>query len=126
GAIIRRGLVVVQIAISTAAILALLVINDQIGFLQSRPLGFAPQGVVYLDFREGSMYSRYQALASELETIPEISSFTNSSYLPGGLSGKLGYAPQTGLESSTEILMTYALIDPAFIPTIGLRLAEGE
>ena len=107
GIIIRKSLVVVQIAISTMAIIALLVINAQIGFLQNRPLGFEPRDLVYIDFLEESMFSRYQALADELEAIPEISSFTNSSFLPGGLLGKLGYAPQEGPQSNTEILLSY-------------------
>ena len=123
---IRRGLIIVQIAISTTAIIALLVINAQINFLQNRPLGFVPRDVVSLDFRERFMYSRYPAFASELETIPEISSFTNSNYLPGGLVGKLGYTPQEGFQSNTETLMNYALIDSSYISTMGLSLVEGE
>src|SRR5690606_29554378 len=126
GILIRKSLVVVQIAISTTAIIALLVINAQIGFLQNRPLGFEPQDLVYIDIRDASMFSRYQALANELEEIPEISSFTSSSFLPGGLLGKLAYASQEGPQSSTEILLSYALIDPTFIQTMGMDLVAGE
>ncbi|MAO41356.1 MAG: hypothetical protein CMK70_14470 [Pseudohongiella sp.] len=126
GATTRKALVIVQIAISTTAIIVLLVINAQIKFLQNQPLGFDPRSVVYLDFREWHMLSRYQALSNELESVPEISSFTNSSYLPGGLTGKLGYAPQTRGQGNTELMMSYALIDPSFFPTLGLSLIEGE
>lgn len=126
GIIIRKSLVTLQIAISTTAIIALLVINAQIGFLQNRPLGFVPENLVYTDFREASMFSRYQALANEFESIPEISSFSNSSFLPGDLLGKTGYAPQEGPQSSTEILLSNASIDTSFIQTMGVRLVAGE
>lgn len=126
GIFIRKSLVVVQITISTTVIIALLVINAQVGFLQNRSLGFDTQNVINLDIREEAMFSRYEALANELEAIPEIVSFTNSSFLPGGgLWGKSGYTPE-GSRASTEIMISSVSIDDAFLPTMEMELIEGE
>lgn len=125
GIAIRRGLVVMQMAISTIVIIALFVINAQIGSLQRTPLGFNAQNVVHLDFREEAMFGRYDALVNELNTIPEIVSLTNVSMLPG-LLGKNAYSPQEGARASTEVMMGYSVVDASFIPTLQINLVEGE
>lgn len=126
GIFVRKSLVVVQIAISTTVIIALLVINAQIGFLQTRSLGFDTQNVVYLDLVEQSMFGGYDAFANEMAAIPEVASFTNSSFLPGGLWGKFGYQPQEGSQTSTEFLTNTVTVDATFFQTMQINLLEGE
>lgn len=126
GIVVRRALVTVQIAISTIVIVALLVINAQIEYLQNRTLGFDANNLLYIDFPEQSMLSNYDTLAKELESIPEISEFTNSDFLPGGLWGKSGYTPQEGANSGVEISMDSAGIDENYIQTLKLDLVEGQ
>ncbi len=126
GIVVRRALVTVQIAISTMVIIALLVINAQIGFLQNRSLGFDANDLLYVDFPEQSMLSSYETLANELESIPEFSSFTNSDLLPGGLWGKSGYTPQQGGQSGVEVLIDSVGIDEKYIQTLKLDLIEGQ
>jgi len=125
GIVVRKTLVVVQIAISTTVIIALLVINTQIGFLQNRSLGFETENVIYLDFVEQSMFSGYGLFANEMEAIPEVESFTNSSFLPGEVWGKFGYQPQEGLKAGTEFLTNTVTVDASFFQTMHINLLEG-
>ncbi|MDO9478240.1 MAG: hypothetical protein Q7L07_16145, partial [Pseudohongiella sp.] len=60
------------------------------------------------------------------EAIPEVVSFTNSSFLPGGLWGKFGYKPQEGSQTSTEFLTNTVTVDATFFQTMQIDLLEGE
>ncbi|MDP2139275.1 MAG: ABC transporter permease [Gammaproteobacteria bacterium] len=127
GKLIRRSLVVFQFFMSTTVIIWLLAINGQIAFLQNQSLGFNPEGIINMSFPDPSMSERYPALASELEGIPEIESFTSTSFMPaGGGWGKTGFAPMEGPVAGVETVMNHGAVDASFIETLQMRIILGE
>lgn len=127
GTATRKSLIVVQFTISTAVMIVLLVINAQIGFLQDQELGFEPEGLVHVDFSDSSMWEQYDVLANELSNIPQIESFTTSSFLPSqGDWGKSEYAPLEGDRAGSGVLVNTAEVNASFLRTYYTDLLMGQ
>ncbi len=127
GGFVRKVLVVFQFAISTTVIMGLLVINGQIGYLQSQSLGFNPEGVIITFLRDSSMQANYQTLTNQLDAIPEIEAYTSPEFMPaGGGWGKTGFSTAEGPNASVETLMNHAGVDASFIETLEMRISLGE
>jgi putative ABC transport system permease protein len=81
GALLRKGLVVMQFTISIGLIVSTLIVILQLNFMRRQPLGFDSQQMLVLD-THGDDHRR--ALRTELDGLPGVISTTMSSSTPGG------------------------------------------
>ena len=123
GALLRKGLVTAQFAISIALIIGTLVVYSQLDFMRSHELGFAKEQTVVI--RPGSGNPR-NALKTLLQNLQGIKSVAASSAVPGGDNSQA----HSKLENSRGEMQIATLdvyrVDFDFIPQYGLKVVAGR
>lgn len=81
--LMRRVLVVFQLFIAIAIIIATIVVSDQLDFLKNKDLGFDKKNVVVLQLQDSAFRSKVEPFKETLRKSPSIENITNSTGLPG-------------------------------------------
>nr|WP_295927601.1 ABC transporter permease [uncultured Dyadobacter sp.] len=125
----RRGLVVMQFAISQMLIIGLIVVADQLNYVRNKDLGFRKDAILTVDLpnvpsQDVSKMHTFRNLASAL---PDV----------GQLSFSMGGPPQSGWSSQTTIRFDnrpdnepygpmQAWVDAEYVGLYGLKLVAGR
>jgi putative ABC transport system permease protein len=121
----RRVLVVAQFVISIALIIGTITIYNQINFMKSKKLGFDKEHVLVIPGLNQATRQSYLSIRDELMNIPGVRAVGASSLVPGrGLTKSL-FFPE-GFSDDQPQTMDYLIVDPDYIPTMGMEIAEGR
>ena len=123
-ALFRKGLVVLQFALSIMLIVGTLVINDQLSFIRNKKLGYSKDNTLVVPL-SGDIGRNYDAFKNRLleqpgirhvtsasQDLTDVSSTTNGADWPG--------APEDGM------LLSQLSVDRDFIDAFGIQMAEGR
>ena len=125
---LRKGLLIFQFAISSAAIFCTLVIYMQSEFLLNRDPGFDMDHVLVVSTAgelRNDVFDHKSEVKAELRKRPGILSVSFASALPGDhYSGEALYTE--GVEPDTWPGVRILRGDPDIVETLGLELAEGK
>ena len=123
-ALFRKGLVVLQFALSIILIVGTLVINDQLSFIRNKKLGYSKDNTLVLPL-SGDIGRNYASFKSRLleqpgiryvtsasQNLTDVSSTTTGADWPG--------APEDGM------LLNQLSVDRDFIDAFGIQIAEGR
>ena len=119
----RRGLVVLQFAISIALIIITAVVYRQVEFMQTRKLGLDPKQVVVIPLPNTAVYPAFRnaALAS-----PHVRGVTASSKrLTHRLSSTLDYRAE-GIDPASPRSIKVVAVDFAFFETLDIPIVAGR
>lgn len=136
---IRKGLVIFQFSLSLLLMTGLLVINDQISYIQSKHLGYDRENVISFQFkgdvydnwsglRDGKSNENFYAFLEQVRHIPGIEYASTISY--GNLLNKI--AGQSGVtwKGQSEEEKGHSFKSPVvgydFIEAMGIKLAAGR
>jgi putative ABC transport system permease protein len=124
GALLRKGLVVLQFTISFALIIGTLVIYQQLKYMQNANLGFNKENVLLISFRP-PVANRYEALKNELLRNENISYVTNMNEIVGEHHNthEINYE---GMETGKWVYFPGLLIDEDFAETFNLKMIAGR
>ncbi|MFA9453575.1 MAG: ABC transporter permease, partial [Candidatus Aminicenantaceae bacterium] len=125
GAWFRKILVVLQFAMSVMLIIGTLVILLQVRFLKSKTLGFDKERLLYVRL-EGDMLSKIAGIKHELTQHPGIQSVSATSHSPTGVYNNGQDWEWEGRDPNVNPLVTYFGVDPDFLQTFQMELAQGE
>jgi putative ABC transport system permease protein len=121
---LRRGLVVLQFAITFFVCLGTLVVSRQLHFVHNRDLGFDKDHVVIIH-RANALKTNGSAFKQALARYPDILSISHSESVPGGHFDPTTHRLEGSAPTEVHRLMTtYA--DEDFRALYGLELAEGR
>ncbi|MFK5974521.1 MAG: ABC transporter permease [Flavobacteriaceae bacterium] len=120
---IRSGLVVFQFVISAGLILATLVVNQQMQYIQNKDIGYDRDQLLVI--RKSYLLGNDQnAFKNELLKNPKVASITNSAFVPAGSSdNNMAMIIKDGQFSRR---MPVYNIDENYIPTMGMKLVAGR
>ncbi len=121
---IRSGLVVFQFAISVGLIFAVLVVNQQMTYIQNKDIGYNREGLIVIR-DAGLLSSRLPAFKSELEKDPRVSHITTSAFVPAGPSDDSQSMVSSRDENIKLRVRSYG-VDEDYMATLGMRLLEGR
>ncbi|MEM6845173.1 MAG: ABC transporter permease [Bacteroidota bacterium] len=122
----RKGLVVFQFSLSVMLIVSVLVVYQQIQFIQTKNLGYDRDHVISIP-REGSVNERFNSFQSEIEKIAGV---VGASAISGDLTGnvsssnRFGWEGQTPEEKSTRF--NFLDVDYGLIELLRLNLVAGR
>jgi len=124
---VRKGLVIFQFALSVSLIIAVLVMNQQIRFIQSQKVGFQKENIIYFN-KEGKVASNPSVFLEELKKQQGVLSATmvNSnitSATENSSSSGLSW-PEKDPNSRIEFANTAVNFD--FLKTLEIPLAAGR
>lgn len=120
---VRSGLVVFQFVISAGLILAALVVNQQMQYIQNKDIGYERDQLLVI--RESYLLGNaHDAFKNELLKNPKISNISQSAFVPAGFSDN----NQTMLlvDGQFNRRMPVYNIDENYLPTMGMQLVAGR
>ncbi len=128
---LRSGLVVFQFTISTALVIATLIVMEQMHFMQHKKLGYDKDQVLVLQDTYGLDSNQY-AFKQKLLQDNRVLSATLSNDVPvgrseGEMDGSQVYAQENQQhESESEIHANFFHVDYDYLSTLGIALAAGR
>jgi putative ABC transport system permease protein len=126
GSVIRKGLVVFQFVISICLILSVVVIEQQLRYMDSQQLGFNKNQQIILPLQSQDVVKNYQVLKTDLLKNPGIRSVTSGSTYPGiaNIEDMPFYAVGKSVNEAVDI--TLGNIDNDYFETLGFKLIAGR
>ncbi len=124
---VRKGIIVLQIAISTIAIIATGVIFNQMEYVSNKQLGFEKDNILVLTIPTTRNYPVDIAvtLENEFVKIPAVEKAGNSQLLIGMQPWRDKYSVE-GNGDFKERTLTEVFVDHNFIDALGIELVEGR
>ncbi len=120
---VRSGLVVFQFVVSAGLILATLIVNQQMQYIQNKDIGYERDQLLVI--REAYLLGNDQeAFKNELLKNPKVASISQSAFAPAGFSDN----NQTMISKDGQFVrrMPVYNIDENYIPTMGMQLIVGR
>jgi putative ABC transport system permease protein len=123
--IFRKTMVVLQFFITTALIIAALVSNKQLQFIQNKKLGFDKDQVVIIPFNDPATAKHVDAIKEQLKQIPGVESISASGNTVGGSDYGIP-AHIVGIPKDQQPQMRCLVVDEDFLGTYKMQLASGR
>ncbi len=123
--IVRKGLVVLQFAISVIIIIAVVVVYHQIQFTKNRDLGFNKDKVLYVPTTP-ALTKSFASLKQDILNTNKISSVSLGAFSPLGMYNNGGGWNWEGKNADQEVLVTNVSTDADYLKTFGIKLAAGR
>ncbi|MBA4057242.1 MAG: cell division protein FtsX, partial [Marivirga sp.] len=122
---IRSALVVLQFVISAGLILAIIVVTEQMSYIQNKELGYdRSQLLVLRDL--GLLGNNENAFRNQISNDPRVESITMSAFVPAGPTDNNMTSVYPG-NKFEEVRRTILYgIDAQYIPTMGMKLVAGR
>ena len=122
---LRKGLVVFQFAISIMLITSVIVIYQQVAFIQSKDLGYDRKNILYIN-NDGQLLEKKEAFFAKLKDIPGVVNATLFFHdLVGDHGGTWGLSWE-GKDPDATIKFGNLEVGYDFIETLSMEMAEGR
>lgn len=122
---LRRALVVMQFAASTAMIIGTVIVYQQLSLLQNKDKGFDPQQIVTFSLSSREELEQFDALSNELDQVSGVVGLATAGSMPGDGYGRNGINPE-GYPEEDVWIVSVTSIDEHFIPVMGMEMADGR
>jgi len=122
---LRRGLIVVQFAISQVLLIGTIVAYSQMSYFRTADLGYSKEAVLTIDIPAHKL-EQLEPLRAKLATLPNVKSFSYSISIPsadGNWSTGIRFE-NSEKESDFGVIMRPA--DTSYLSTYGLKLVAGR
>ncbi|QEH42257.1 ABC transporter permease [Chitinophaga sp. XS-30] len=127
GISLRRGLVVFQFIIAQALIIGTLIILQQLNYFRNQPLGFSPNAMVNVPFRNDSAgNSKIGYLRDQLKMIKGVEQVSFSNSTPSEAGSWWTPFNFDHAEKHTDFAAISKWVDADFVDTYGLQLLAGR
>ncbi len=126
--LLRKALVVTQFTATVVLLISILVMNDQIAFIENKDLGMKTDGVINIDFHgHDEVRDQVDVLRQRVSQLPQVNhaSFAYNSYPVFGVSNST-----TDVETGDGTMITSSIytlrVDQDFSNALGLELIAGR
>jgi putative ABC transport system permease protein len=121
----RNGLILFQFVVSTILIIATLIVNNQLSYVQNKKLGFNKEQIIVLPLQDKSVRMKSRILKNELLLQPGIVDATLSSIVPGAVRWVRSFNWE-GQKEDEDNTMSYIAADYDFLKTYKIQVIEGR
>ncbi|MTI39526.1 ABC transporter permease [Fulvivirga lutimaris] len=121
----RRGLVVFQFAMSVLLIVSVMVIYEQIQYVQNKNLGYDNDNVVMFEI-EGRVEKNLETFLTELRKIPGVVNASSIGHSLIGRNNNTSGLKWEGKNEEDRILFENMRVDYGLIETMGMEIKEGR
>ena len=130
GILFRKGLVVIQFAVTIGFIVGALVVLEQWAYMNNTDLGFDKDNIIVIPASFEPIQERYDRLKEALLQIPEVVGVTTSSTMPGRSEGVgsmwIESVHPEGYPRDENVELSTFMTGYDFIQTLGLDLIAGR
>jgi ABC-type antimicrobial peptide transport system permease subunit len=125
GRLFRRILVIFQFALSIGLIIVSLIVQSQLNFIHSKPIGFNRNNVIYMRF--GVQTSDfYEEFKRSVQNEPSILGVTSANQLPTQMSNSTSSISWPEKNPNDTILFHNATVTHDYIETMQMEMVEGR
>ncbi len=121
---VRKGLVVLQFAISIFVLIALIVVQNQVSYMKQKDLGFNKNNL--LNISSVNWNGKAQTFKNELRKLPGVGSASISTWVPGQGAGYMSREIDNPARPNEKINVWYINGDADLPQTLGLQLKKGR
>jgi putative ABC transport system permease protein len=122
---VRSVLVVFQFVVSAALILSIIVVNQQMSFIQNKEIGYDRDQLLIL--RESYLLGNNEnAFKNQVLNDPKVESITMSAFVPAGPTDNNMTGVYPGQQHEAVRRTIVYNIDEKYIQTMGMQLVEGR
>lgn len=122
---IRSALVVLQFVVSACLILSIIILSQQMSYIQNKEIGYDRQQLLVL--RESYLLGNNEnAFKNELLKDPRVERVTMSSFIPAGPTDDNITGAYSGTNQELVRRTIVYNIDDQYIPTMGMKLVMGR
>jgi predicted permease len=121
----RKGLVVFQFALSIMLIVGMMVVYQQIEYIQSKNLGFDRENMLYVPL-EGDLSKNFKTFKEELIHMPGIKSVTCAQSDPLQVGSSTQGVNWSGKDTTKIILFSQNPVSYDYLSTMGIKLKDGR
>jgi putative ABC transport system permease protein len=125
GKAFRRALVIFQFVLTTVLIIGTVVVYRQLNFLRQQNLGYEKDQVMIFRL-PGNLREKTDLIKTTFERISGVSNTAAASAVPGRRRATLTLENWEGRDSQDRIELGILDVDPGFLSTFGLEMAEGR
>lgn len=122
----RRGLVILQFAISIFMLISTLVVFDQLNYMRNKDLGFDKERVVKLTLSERELRQKADVLVNRLKQSPEVAGVGTATSVPGQGVGKLLLKVEDNEGKMVDRGVDLFNADFDFVKTMGMDIVQGR
>lgn len=123
GALLRKGLVIIQFTASTILIIGMIIIFQQLSYLHNKDIGFKGDQVIIVPIQTNVMQDNFRNYKDIFLKNKNIQSISRADHYPGGGTDIEAYL----LEGSDEqFLIREIHVDYDFFKTLDIQLKEGR
>lgn len=123
--ILRKGLVVLQFALSIIFIVGMIVVSRQVDFIHNKNIGYQKDNLIYLPLT-GNIAENYNAFKHEALKIPGVLDISKMSQRPVEIDNSTGNVDWEGKPPGTRPLFTTAAVGFDFVKTMQATLLSGR
>ena len=124
-ALLRKGLVIFQFAISILLIFGTIIVYQQINYIHSKNLGLDRENVIYLPL-EGQIRTKFSTIIEELRLKPGIAAVTSTSSSPLDIGSNTHSVAWRGKDPESQISMKIISVNFDFLDVMKMELAAGR
>ena len=123
---IRKGLVVVQFAVSIIFIISTIIVYQQVQHVKNRNLGIDKNNLIEIPAAKGNLIKNFQPIENELQASGMVKSagLMNSQILSGG--NNTSGIEWPGKPAGSDILISFRTVTPHLFETTGMQLKKGK
>jgi putative ABC transport system permease protein len=125
GKTLRKVLVISQFSVSIVMIIGTMLVSRQLDYVRNLDQGYQRDHVITLTLNSNELNSRQAILRERLMDVPGVMSVGRSNTIMGLGIGRNLIRPE-GFTDDDIWIMSAMSIDDGFIPTLGVKLAEGR
>jgi len=122
----RKGLVVFQFSLSILLIVSVLVVYNQLQYVQQKNLGYNKENVM-LFHKDGTIRENISTFMEEIRAIPGV---TKAATLDGNLAGDYGYTTTIRWEGYEDpenpIRFGVMIVGNDIVETLGMKMKQGQ
>lgn len=123
--LIRKGLVVFQFAIAVVLIVSILVINNQIRYVQSRSLGYDRENLVRIPF-SNKLWQLQETFINELKKLPGVVNASSIGHSVAGRNNNTSSVEWPGKHPDDRILFETMYGNFETVDVLGFSILEGR
>ncbi|MBL7850148.1 MAG: ABC transporter permease, partial [Cyclobacteriaceae bacterium] len=125
GATLRSGLTVFQFTISGALIMGVLIIGQQLRFIERHNPGYDREQIITVSLLDEGVRNKRDVLIEELKKHPGVINVTFASYLPNAVNTQQSRIWKSA-EGSFEVSFYTTHVDHNYLDVFGITLVEGR
>ncbi len=121
----RKGLVVFQFAMSVILIVSVVVVYQQVNYVQSKNLGYSKDNVIHFDM-EGRVMENQDAFLSEVKNTPGVVNASSTQAIMVGTQNSTQGVQWEGKNPDDNVRFEVVTVNYDLVETLGMELLAGR